>query len=493
MKIAVFYSVESYISAEKPISSFSEIQFGVSYIATILKTAGHEVEFQIIMDDSDIRQITDRFLHRFRPALVCLTTVTTQFPYIKELAKNIKEIDPSVYIVLGGAYPILSPDQVIAEGCFDAVCTGEGEEAILELASMLEKGQRPSCIRNMWFYDRATGSVEKNNNRPFIMDLDTLPFIDRVMWQPWVNRHDIHSLLLGRGCPFKCTYCSNHILSASSEGKYVRFRSHENVIAELSAMILRFPMLKRVYFEVETFGANIKYAMGLCEALTAFNLTLEKPLIYGINLAVTKKVSQNIALLEAMKKANFEWINIGLESGSYRVRKEILHRPEYSNDDLIAFSRAARSANIKINLFILMGIPTETLADYMETIECARACEPSECFVSIFYPYPGTELHALAKRLGLISGNSLDHRSERKVATLDLPGFSKRRIRYEFVLAKYRIFAGRLSRMNLIALVVRNLLSGIPILDHALRFFMYQNALGKFLRGKFATSVLSKE
>lgn len=474
--------MEGYLSSEKPISSFTEVQFGISYIATVLKKAGHQVELLVLTEDSDLETVVGEFIKSFNPRMFCLNVVATRFPFMIRTAKLIKNVDRSIYTAIGGAHAIINPGDVMSEGCFDAVCTGEGEESIVALAQMLEKGSRPSNIPNFWFLKDEKGNPEKNPNSSFISDLDKLPVIDRGIWKRWILNHDVHSLLLGRGCPFKCTYCSNHIIAHSSDGKYVRFRSFDNVIGELKEMVSEFPNLTKVYFEVETFGANLKYALGLCDALSDFNKTLEKPLGYGINLAVTKKISTNKELLQAMKKANFEWVNIGLESGSSRIRREILKRPDYENGDLIYFSTMARELGIRTTVYILMGIPTETLEEFRETIECARACDPSDSFISIFYPYPGTELHELALKQGLISKETINHHAERKVAILDLPGFSKRRIRYEFVLANYRIYKGRVSRLKLVLVVLRNIIGGFPFLDHILRSFLHQNPLGRLLK-----------
>lgn len=484
MKIGVIYSVESYLSLEKPISAFSEVQFGISYIATVLKNAGHEVELLVLAESGDFEAVIGDFIKRFNPRMICFNAVTTRFPFMTQAARVVKETDASIYNAIGGAYAIISPETILATKYFDAVCTGEGEEAVISLSRMLEQGVKPTQIPNLWFFNNETGEIEKNANGSFISELDKLPFIDRELWNKWILNHTVHSLLIGRGCPFKCTYCSNHILAKSSDGKYVRFRSPENIIGEIKDIAEKYPALQEVYFEVETFGANINYAMALCEALYEFNRTLKTPLVFGINLAVTKKISANKALLQAMKKANFGYVNIGLESGSPRVRKEILKRPVYENEDLIHFANTAREMGIKVNLFILMGIPTETLPEFRETMECARACNPSECHISIFFPYPGTELHQLALQLGLLGKNDISFQAERKVACLDLPGFSKRRIRYEYIMAKYRIYKGRIPYVSLYAIVMRNFISGFPFLDHLLRYFLHQNPIGKILRRK---------
>ncbi|MDD9877870.1 MAG: radical SAM protein [Magnetovibrio sp.] len=473
MKIGCVYTVETYNSIEQPLSAATEIPFGLSIIATVLKEAGHEVELFVITPDTPIDDYVGDYLRREGPQLFCFSAVSTQYWQVKKVAAHVKSIDANVFCVLGGHHSSLNSQEVIDEGFFDAICVGEGERAVTDLADALARRDPDDLaippaldIANLWFRNAADGAVHKNPTAPFREDIDALPYIDRELWDKFTARPDDYpAVLLGRGCPFKCTYCSNHAMEKLSGGHYVRFRSPENIVGELQYIRRIHPGVDRVYLEVETFGANRKASYAVFDALAAYNAGLERPIRFGVNMALTSNYMMNperrVELFEKAKAANILTINIGLESGSERLRK-LMHRPKYSNDELIEFSRDAGEYGIRIVFFVLLGLPGETLEDYFETIRVARAAQPHLCYVSIFFPYLGTDLAATAIEMGLIDRSTLSPRGERSIAQLDLPGFSKRRIRFEYVIFAWRVYRGHWSKMKVAAHVAYAFLKAFP-------------------------------
>ena len=347
MHVTCIYTVEIFNSVEKPLSVSTEIPFGISMIATVLENAGHDVELLVITPDTPLDEYVKTNVITKNPSLVCFTAVSTQYWQAKKVAKYIREIDPSIFLILGGHHSSLNSDEVINDNVFDAICVGEGEKAIVSLAEALSKGETVGSlvlpengIPNLWIKDPATSQVVKNPTGAFEEDLDGL-FINRQIWDRWIERPDDYpSILLGKGCPFKCTYCSNHAMAKLSEGKYVRFRSPEHIVGEIDNIRSAYPEVSRIYLEVETFGANRKASYAVFDALAAYNRTLDIPLKYGINMALTSNYMMNperrVELFEKAKGANITTINIGLESGSERMRK-LLRRPHYTNDELIQF------------------------------------------------------------------------------------------------------------------------------------------------------------
>ena len=259
MRIACIYSTEQYLSVEKPLETANIIPFGISYIITVLQNAGHEVELFVLTPATSLEELFGPYIRDKQPRLFCFTAVSTQFWMMEKAAIAVKNIDPEVFTVLGGHHASLNPDQCIECGAFDAICIGEGEAASLELAKQLEANLQPSQIPHLWIRQPESSEVEKNPTTVFNTELDELPFINRRIWDPWVSDlNHFPNILLDRGCPFKCTYCSNHAMAQLGTGKYVRFRSPENVSRELEYICEEYPNLKGVYLEVETFGANLK-------------------------------------------------------------------------------------------------------------------------------------------------------------------------------------------------------------------------------------------
>ncbi len=462
LRIVCVYTVDS-LDPIHPLPDGSCIPYGISVIATVLELAHHTVRLLVLSGRSNLHQTLRTVEEEFQPHLFCLTSVATQFPLIAETARLVKSADPHTYVALGGPHASLNPEECLKHGYFDAVCVGEGEKAVLELASCIEAGRRPSGISNFFFRHPDSERIERNSTSPFNEDLDDLPFIDREMWRPWIARPDAGSVIfVGRGCPHRCSYCSNHALSKLASGKYLRFRSVENVLAEI-ASICENPEVKEIYLEVETIFAVPSYAFRLFEALAELNAGREEPVEFGINVALTSALMKRTEvvgrLVRAMRSANVLSLNVGLESGSERIRNEVLRRPRYSNEEWIRFSKEAKRHGIRVVPYVMIGLPEETREDWNETLRVLRLSEPDNLRLAVFYPYPGTDLHRRVLGDGSGAVQVIDGSLERRRPVLILPGFSRRRIMLEYVLCHYKVFKDKWSLSTRLLWVVRAFLS----------------------------------
>ncbi|MFH2058529.1 MAG: radical SAM protein [Pseudomonadota bacterium] len=490
MKIICIYSLDDFVSVDKPLSSFSTIPYGLSYIATALKQAENDVEIFVATPKTKIKSQLKNIINEKNPALICLTAVSSQYPYICKIAQTIKEIFGSIPIIIGGHHATLNPEETIQKDCFDAICIGEGEEAVVEYARQISTGKHPSGINNLWIKSKDGSLIEKNPRNSFVQDLDSMPFIDRRMWEPWIyDTNRMPTILIGRGCPNKCSYCSNHALARISSGRYVRYRSPENIIKEMEEILQENPLIRSVFFEVETFSVNLKYAAKFCDALKVFNHNRKEKIKFGANISLNKKVVEDEQFLKNLKEANFDFVNLGLESGSERLRNTVLRRPKYSNEEMIAFCRLAKQMGIHINLYALLGIPGETQSDFYKTIECARACKPRDVFLSIYYPYPGTDLYKMAVDEGFLDLEKFENNfMERKKSVLNMPEFSKNQIQYQFLIFPYKVYKGRLPFMDIMARVLRGYLSTNVVLNSIFRKIVNSRLL-RAMKARFAPFV----
>lgn len=456
MNICCVYTTDNYIAGKKPLVSLVKIPFGISFIATSLKNSGYDVQILVITPETDIRRTIKGYIEEHHPRLFCLTSVSSQYPLIRDIARTVRSIDDSIYLLLGGHHASLNPEATIKEPCFDALCIGEGEFSVVEYASQIQDGKTPSQIHNLWIRDKENGTVEQNDSHPFIQDLDGLPFMDIKMWDRWIaHTTRVAQVLIGRGCPNTCTYCSNHALAKLCGGKYVRFRSPDNIIEEINRIIIDYPTVRYVRLQAETLSINLEYTYALCDRLKEFNAGLKYPLSFQINLSPGKGLLTDKEFLYRLKSAGIDNISIGLESGSEKVRNEILKRPRYTNRDIIDFCNLARTVGMHVKLNVLIGIPGETLSDFQETIACVRDCNPQHVTPFIFYPYPGTKLYNMARNMNLLSEDLVNPTAERKISRLDLPGFSKKQIQREFILFYYHVYRGRLPFYMIAARTIR--------------------------------------
>jgi len=391
---------------------------GLGYLSSVLKCAGHQTELIYLQREPT----QEEFLAQFAQVgadLAAFSSTTHQHPYVDRCAGWIKASMPHMLTIVGGTHPTLVPEQVLASGGFDAVCVGEGEYPLLELVNALQEGRDWTGIRNLWV--RRDGSIVRNPLRPLLENLDELPFPDRELFDykriladngGWLD------MMAGRGCPYGCTYCCNSALRERMKGlgKYVRFRSADNVLAEIRALVSSYSV-KTVNFQDDTFTLDREWALQFCHAYGR-----EFDLPFWINTRVERINDEELVV--ALVRAGCRGVRIGIESGNENLRTNILKR-RMSNAEIRHAFALSRKHGLDIYTCNMLGIPGETAAMIEETIELNRELQPADLQFSVFYPYPMTELYDVAARNGyLAEGEALHSYYERK-SILRLPTLSK--------------------------------------------------------------------
>jgi len=396
LKVLFIYSLQKSLTREKPLLGQEGIQFGISYISSLLKKNGHSTDLIVI--DRKYKKRNIMALHNiigsYHPGLICFTSVHSEFEFILDIANQVKKIFPLIPLMLGGVHITLNPLECILNS-FDSICIGEGEYPVLEYANCLQKNESPKGIPNLWL--KEAGKVYINPARDFVKNLDTLPFPDRDLWQEWILEPQSKlTLLLGRGCPYNCTYCCNHMLRKIAKGEYVRLRSPENILTEIESLYEKFPTIDEYFLEVETIGCDLEWLKDLCKKLHEFNSSKTDKLSFGTNLRVFPNMNFE-AVFKNLKYANFDSVIIGLESGNESLRREVLNRA-YSNEDILKAVGVARKYGIKIGIFNMVGLPTETQEDFKDTVRMNQTIKPDWHSTSIFFPYEGTRLYETDRR-----------------------------------------------------------------------------------------------
>ena len=367
---------------------------GPGFLAAYLRAHGHEVAFfraTIDMTDADV-------VARARaesPQLIGLSLTTRQWLRARDLVAAFDRELPEVPVVAGGLHPTFAPEEVLAAPGFDYVCLGEGEGPLLDLVTRLAAGKKVGLltpIPNIW----ARGGSKPSLRAPF-EPIDQLPFVARDL----LDEHPglVH-MTTQRGCPFPCTYCAARMYNQLYEGtgEYGRRRSHESVLAELEGL-RRAGKLGYVIFLDDTFTIHHPWVKEFCkvygdEYRTPFSLH-----------ARVETVSDR--LLPVLAKAGASMVTYGVESGSERIRREVMQRP-VTNQRFRDVFRWTKEAGILITANFMLGLPGETRDDLQMTLDLAEElgteCGLYDFGYFIFYPYPGTHLFKLCVERGYLPG-----------------------------------------------------------------------------------------
>lgn len=374
---------------------------GIGYLSSVLKRDGHEVSLLNIYKKIDKEMLIENVITQ-KPDLIAYSATSHMFPFVKQFCSWLLEEGLKFRCICGGVHATLAPQEVLETDGIDMVCIGEGELALTELCGRLERGKDISDIKNIWI--KTIDGVKKNPIAPLLEELDDLPFPDRDIFNVNELIHESSGrlpMLASRGCPYNCSYCSNHALKSiyPNKGRFTRYRSVENVVYEIKEVLSRYPIFKSVLFHDDILFLNKIWSRNF---INLYKQEVGIPFSCNIRPEI---VDEEVASL--LKEGGCFRICIGIESGNDHIRQQILRR-RISTEQIRRALLLCKSKGIEVYTFNMVGIPFEKPRDILETIKLNSEMSSDSFQVSIFYPYKGTELYTISEGEGFLTDRRVD-------------------------------------------------------------------------------------
>jgi len=364
---------------------YIEYPIYLSYTVAVLEEAGFEPYFiDAIMEELDIPAFVQR-VKEINPRLLIMECSTPSIRYDLQSAQAIKNALPETKIALVGSHVTFFHKDILTENpTVDAICRGEFEITVRELARAIAEGRDWSTVEGLSY--RAGERIVVNADRPLIEDLDSLPFPARHIVRDDGYRAAIYAgekptaMVSSRGCPYHCTFC---VWPNTLYGHRFRARSAQNVVDEMEQAVKQFG-IDEIYFDDDTFTIDKKRVLEICRLIKERNLKVS-----WICQARVDTVDRE--MLSAMKEAGCHYILFGVESGSPEMLK--IMKKRITLDQARAAFRLCRELGIRAQAFFLFGIPGETQETIRQTIEFAKELGASSTQFAVAIPQPGSALY----------------------------------------------------------------------------------------------------
>jgi anaerobic magnesium-protoporphyrin IX monomethyl ester cyclase len=359
------------------------LPIGLMYIAATLKKAGYSVEIldafmagSIFKTESTqtvgmpFAQIQQEIRER-KPDIVGIAgPFTCQMENSFQVSRLTKEVAPSVLTVVGGPHATIVPREVLEqEKSVDIVVMGEGEYAMVDIARSLEGKEHLSKVLGVAY--RENGKVVLNPRRPFIQDLDTLPYpaYELVDMEQYLNPKGIGyrsfqdraiSMVTSRGCPFNCCFCAVHL----HMGREFRANSADFVVKHIRYVVEKFKV-KNIFFEDDNLTFDLDRFEAICDGLIDSKIKVGWETPNGVRADCL-----NLNLLKKMKQSGCKSVFFGVESGDQRVLDEVIGK-RLDLNRVVEVAQICREIGLKTGAFYIIGFPGETKADMQKTVDFA--------------------------------------------------------------------------------------------------------------------------
>lgn len=366
--------------------------------------------------DGDINNATDKeidlfveFIKKNKFDVIGFSLVSSHFNLYKRIYEKIKKIE-NLTIVCGGWQISLNPEDSIRYA--DYICIGEGEDSFTDLISKLANDESVEDIDNYWI--NQNGIIIKNEIRPLNKDLSMFPIpLFEHKYSYYIENDELvnyelyfdntrYGTFIGRGCPFKCTYCSNSSMTdIYPKWSNVRHRSIEDVKSEMLLLKEKLKNVESINFYDEVFSPKMEW---IREFFTWYEKEVKIPFFCFFFPGTCSDEK-----CEVLASAGMKGVWIGIQSGSQRVRKEVFKRL-YSNKKLLEQAEIFHKYRVSVRYDFILDNPFESFEESLETIYFMLEL-PQPYSVNLFSLkyFPNTEISQMAIDAGIIDESELDN------------------------------------------------------------------------------------
>ena len=365
----------------------TNVPLGLAWISAVLKRAGFTTRgYDLQVEGMDLPKLGNR-IKQVQPKIVGVQFHgQVSFNYSMDVVKYVRQNFPGIPIVTGGQQATFRPEPIIQEGGVDFLVPGEGEFVMLDLVKHLlglSDAKPLEEIPSLMY--RKNGAIVTHPRAPRIEGLDSIPLPDRDAfdWQKypqWV-------IMTSRGCPFRCAFCS----STSFWGNTVRFRSAENVLAEMQQLVEKYKVTSFLILD-DTFTLNKPRLEKICQGIIDRKL----PITWGCGTR-TDQIDEKA--LGWLKAAGCVEISFGLETANPAslelIKKDV--SVEQQRQGILLTKQAGLQARVSV----MIGLPHESRAEIKNTLDFLIETEPNEIQIYPIMPYDGTTFHSEMDHLGI--------------------------------------------------------------------------------------------
>ena len=442
------------------------LPIGLMYIAAVLDHEGYQTEIldtfmascplkktgETINVGMALQQIKQEIKGR-KPDIVGVAgPFTCQIENSMEVSNLVKEVDPSILTVTGGPHVTLVPKQFLEEAKeVDIAVVGEGEYTMLDIARYCEGKKQLSEIQGIAY--RQNREVIVNQPRPFIKDLDELPYpayhlvdmenylTSKMGYRSFRDR--AISMITSRGCPYNCCFCSVHL----HMGRGFRAHSASYVIKHIQYVVDEFKV-KNIFFEDDNLTFDIGRFEGVCDGIIQNKIKIGWETPNGVRADCL-----NMDLLKKMKQSGCQSVFFGVESGDQQILDNIICKSLDLNR-VVETAKNARAIGLKTGGFYIIGFPGEKKENMQRTVDFALKLKRDyDVGMHLFMATPsyGTRLYEECKAKGYIAENLTwnafaEARQPKGMPLISTPDFTPQEVKEiaAKALAKYK----KLSLIN---------------------------------------------
>ncbi len=371
----------------------------------------HEVDLiDVTFHRRNWKKYVKRKLQKFHPDVVGVSVLTYNFYDSLQIMQWIKSLCPRVFVIYGGVHVALFPLETLRYKVIDAIVLGDGEFTLEKILGALERKQSLEGIPGVYF--KSNKKIIKNSKAQFIENLDSLPFLDCSLFEldkyDIINRYEI-PMLGSRGCPFQCTFCINPILAQIGEGRYVRWRAPENIIAEMKWHAKKLDPQKFRYFYLwdDMFNLRPEYVRKFCELFKKARF----PKNYTWSCA-SRADTIDESRIKLLAESNLNLTRIGIEAGNPIIRNDVYCK-NISTKQIFTAMSLCHKYRINTQTDYIVGGPKDTLQTILQSFYMIVLTDPTQISISIFQPWPMLK----ATELFLAEGGKIEPDSWKNIPT----------------------------------------------------------------------------
>jgi len=372
------------------------IPLGIGYLAAVLEKNQYEVD---VIDCQALKLTHEELrseISKRQPDIVGITSTTLTYKSALHIAEIAKEVHPNCLTVLGGCHATFWDDKALQECPYlDIVVRKEGEDTLLELVRSLGAGR---VFDNVFGTTcRKDAEIIRNPDRPYIENLDSLPFPAHYLLPIKHYRKYgkvVFPLSTSRGCTFFCNFCS----AVRMFGRRYRMRSPKSVADELEFVHKKYGTDQFTFYD-DTFTVDRARVEKLCKEIQNRRLKIKWDCETRVDL-VTRD------LLSTMRKAGCIAVWFGVESGSQQVLEAM--KKKLSLDQTRKAFKWADEAGMMTIASVILGFPGETSETAWETVKFVGELNPSDVGYYIATPYPGTPMYDYVRQMGWLKTDDFD-------------------------------------------------------------------------------------